>query len=421
MTRTSHALRLGVVCLATATALAACGTRAEDTTGSPADETTDLITGTGVTDDTITLGVLSDLSVVYGPLGTTLLHGNEIYANEVNAEGGICGRDLELIVRDHAHDVQTSVSQFGEMEPQVLGFVHMLGSPMVSALQPRIESEEAVTFLTTWSTDFLDREHLVMTGTSYPGDIINGLDYFLREGIIAEGDVIGHVYFEGDFGANALTGSQFVAEERGLTVEAIQVAPDATDLTAQVSALQAEGVSAILVSAGPRQSASIAGVSRSIGLDVPMLANGPGFDPSLLDTPAGPALEEALYVTTSYAPFASEGETAQRIASTYAEDYPDNPPTIFVNYGYAAANVMGEALKAACENGDLSRSGVLEVIRSMDAVETGGLMPPLDLTDVSLPSSTESYISRVDPDVPGGLAIEEELFESDLIVEFEGR
>jgi ABC-type branched-subunit amino acid transport system substrate-binding protein len=415
---TSTSLRILAAALAAATALTACGTRGggDQAAGGGGDE--DLVTGPGVTEDTIALGVLSDLSVVYGPLGTTLVHGNQIYVDEVNDDGGICGRQLELVVRDHGHNVQTAVTQFGEVEPNVLGFVHLLGSPMVSALEQRIESAEAVTFLTTWSTDFLGSEHMVMTGTSYPVDIVNGLDYLVQEGMVAEGDTVGHVHFQGDFGSNALTGAQYAAEELGLTVEPVQIDPTATDLTAQVTALQSRGVSAILVSAGPRQTASIAGVSRSIGLDVPILSNGPGFDPALLETPAGPALQDNLYVTTSYQPFASGEETAQRIADTYAEKYPDNTPTIFVNYGYAAARVMGQALEQACENGDLSRAGVTETIRSMADADTGGLMPPLDLTDASQPSSTESFISRVDPDVPGGLRVVDGPLEADITAGF---
>ena len=55
-----------------------------------------------------------------------------------NDDGGICGRQVKLEVRDHAYNVQTAVSQFSELEPEVLVFVQLLGSPVVSALPPRI-------------------------------------------------------------------------------------------------------------------------------------------------------------------------------------------------------------------------------------------------------------------------------------------
>lgn len=399
-----------------ALALTSCSTRAPESSAPASGE---VKTGEGVTGDTITLGVLSDLSKVFGPLGKTLVQGNELYFEQRNADGGICGRQVKLEVRDHGYSVQTAVSQFTELEPDVLGFVQMLGSPVVSALSPKIASSGAITLPATWSTDWLEKDGLVVTGTSYPGDIINGIDYLLSEGLIKKGDTIGHVYFEGDYGSNALKGSEFAAKELGLTVKPVQVVPSATDLTAQVNELRSSKVSAILISAGPRQTASIAGVASASGLDVPLLANGPGFDPALLATPVGGTLAKNLYISASYEAYAGESETAKQIATAYAKAYPDGKPTIYVNYGYATASVLGEALDAACKKGDLTRKGVTDALRGLDAVNPG-VMPALDLTDPAKMSSTDSYIMRVDPKVDGGLAVVKKPFTSETAKSFAG-
>lgn len=395
--------------------LSSCSPRAQE----GAEAADGLKTGPGVSADTITLGVLSDLSAVFGPLGQTLVQGNELYFAERNADGGVCDRQVKLEVRDHAYNVQSAVSQFTELEPDVLGFVQLLGSPMVAALTPRIAKTGALTLPTTWSTDWLGKDSMAVTGTSYPGDIINGVEYLLDQGLIHKGDTLGHVYFEGDFGSNALTGSKFAAEKLGLTVKAVQVEPSATDLTPQVNELRGADVTAILVSAGPRQTASIAGVASASGLDVPILSNGPGFDPALLKTPVGKTLEKNLYVATSYEAFGGDSEAAQRIANAYAEKYPEGKPTIFVNYGYAAASVLGQALDAACEDGDLTREGVEKALRGLASVETG-VMPSLDLTDPAKMSSTDSYIHRVDANAKGGLAVVKEPFTSDTAEAFAG-
>lgn len=400
----------------TALVLSSCATRAQESAETGADG---LKKGPGVSEDTITLGVLSDLSAVFGPLGQTLVQGNELYFAERNADGGICDRQVKLEVRDHAYNVQTAVSQFTEVEPEVVGFVQLLGSPMVAALTPRIARTGALTLPTTWSTDWLGKDAMAVTGTSYPGDIINGIEYLLDQGLIDQGDTLGHVYFEGDFGSNALTGSKYAAEKLGLKVKAVQVEPSATDLTPQVNELRGADVAAILVSAGPRQTASIAGVASASGLDVPILSNGPGFDPALLKTPVGKTLEKSLYVATSYEAFGGKSEAAQRIAAAYAEKYPEGKPTIFVNYGYAAASVLGQALDAACEDGDLTRDGVEKALRSLASVDTG-VMPPLDLTDPAKMSSTDSYIHRVDANAKGGLTVAEEPFTSDTAEAFAG-
>lgn len=405
-------LAVGAGALSLGLVLTACSPRAGggDTTA-PTDDT--LLTDVGVTADTITIGALTDQSGVYAALGNTLAQGNQLYFDQRNAAGGICGRDVELVIRDHGHDVQTAVSQFSEIEPDVLGFVQLLGSPMVNALKGDIESGDIPTFIASWSSDFLGSEPIAVAGTIYPLDVINGLQYLLDEGLIAEGDSIGHVYFPGDFGENALVGSRYFGEQSGIDVVGVQVEPSATDLTAQITQLAAESVTAIVVSAGPRQTASVASVGTSLGLTVPILSNGPGFDPALLDTPAAQALVDRLYVTVSYAPFASEGAEAQAIEAAYGETFPDSTPTIFVNYGYAVASVFGQALDAACEAGDLTRASVIEALRGLPAIETG-IFPALSFADVDTTSSRESFILRVSPETPGGLVIGQELFESEL-------
>ncbi|MDX6744230.1 ABC transporter substrate-binding protein [Actinocorallia sp. A-T 12471] len=396
-------------------AATACSTKAPDAASDGA-----VRTGEGVTDSTLTLGVLSDLSNVFGPLGQSLVQGNELYFNQRNADGGVCGRQVKLEIRDHAYNVQTSVSQFAELEPKVLGFVQLLGSPIVSALAPKIASTGAVTVPATWSTDWLNKDGLVIVGSAYPVDVINGIQYLLDEGKIKKGDTLGHVYFEGDYGSDALKGSKHAADALGLKVKSVQVAPSATDLTAQFNELTSGGApQAFIVSAGPRQTASIAGLAAGSGLKTPILANGPGFDPALLDTPVGRTLADNLYVATSYEPFAGGSAGARTIADAYTAAHPDGKPTNMVNYGYATASVMGQAIDAACEGGDLTREGLTKALRSLDGVETG-VMPVLNLSDASRFPSASSYINRVDPAVKGGLVVAKDPFTSDAATTFTG-
>ncbi|WP_192810234.1 ABC transporter substrate-binding protein [Actinomadura rudentiformis] len=412
----SPVLRGLVVTTALALAATACSTKAPggDASGGA------VKTGQGVTDGTITLGVLSDLSNVFGPLGQTLVQGNELYFKQRNASGGICGRQVKLEIRDHAYNVQTSVSQFSELEPKALGFVQLLGSPIVSALAPKIASTRAVTLPATWSTDWLSKDGLVIVGSAYPVDMINGIQYLLDEKKIKKGDTLGHVYFEGDYGTNALKGSQYAAEKLGLKIKPVQVVPSATDLTAQFNELRSGGdPQAILVSAGPRQTASIAGLAAGSGLKTPILANGPGFDPALLATPVGKTLADNLYVATSYEPFSGGSKQAQTIATQYGTAYPNGKPTNMVNYGYATAEVMGQALDQACKEGDLTRDGLAKAMRSLNKVETG-VMPALDLSDAAKFPSTSSYINRVDLKAKGGLVVAKEPFTSDLTASFTG-
>jgi hypothetical protein len=68
------------------------------------------------------------------------------------------------------------------------------------------------------------------------------------------------------------------------------------------------------------------------------------------------------------------GPTAVREA--FATEYAGKPPTNFVLYGYAQGELMAQILDTACDNGALTRAGLLEVFQSLDDVDTQGLVAP---------------------------------------------
>ena len=128
----------------------------------------------------------------------------------------------------------------------------------------------------------------------------------MKEKGLKKGDKIGHVYFEGDYGESALIGSKYIAKEAGLTVVEQKIKPTDNDMTAQVAALKKAGVKAIVISAGPRQAASLVGVAAAAGFDVPVIGNNSAFAPQLLATQAGPALMKNYYVASSSLPIGAE-------------------------------------------------------------------------------------------------------------------
>lgn len=374
----------------------------------------DVKTGPGVTEDTITLGLLTDLSAVFGAQGKILVQGTELYLEKVNAAGGVCARQIELVVKDHAYNVQKAVNLYAETEPDVLGYVQMLGSPITTALGPEIESSKTLVVASAWSSSLLQNPYMIVPGTTYDVETLNGVEWLADEIGLEEGDVIGHIYFEGSYGEDALQGSRYAAEQLGLEVEGIKIKPTDADLTAQVTTLKSRGAKAIVLSVGPRQTASVAGVAASLGYDVPLLGNTPAFDPSLMETPAAAALEDNLSVLSSYAPYAADAPTPTEIAAAMPGAFPDTAPNGSVGFGYLTALIFVEVLEQACANGDLTREGVAAAFRQLDNVDTGGLSPTLSYTDTTAAPTRQTYVQKVDGTVPGALATVHGPFEGDL-------
>jgi len=364
-------------------------------------------TGPGVTATTIKLGSLVDLTAVFAPLSKSLVQGTQLFWKQQNAAGGVCGRTVEVTVKDHSYDPQKAVSAYREISADVLGMQTVLGSPVISALKPSIDQDNMYVGVAGWSASVLGDPRMQLLGTTYDIEAIAGLDFLVRTKGIKSGDKIGHVYFEGDFGENAYHGSQFLASKQGLTIVGQKIKASDTDLSAQVTALRNEGVKAILVSAGPTQTASVAGVAKAQGLAVPIVANGPGFTPQLLASPAGPALKENLTVVSSMAPPGLDKPAATTLQQAFTKEYPGAVPTqVGSLFGYVQAQSTKAVLQKACDNKDLTRQGVLTALHQLSGLDTGGLVAgTLDYTNPGQPPSRSVYISKVDDGAPGGLKV----------------
>ena len=390
------------------TTLAGCGTRGSDSKSDSGDVKTDF----GVTDKTITLGVLSDFSVVYGPLAKTVYAGNQIWADDVNKNGGICGRQIKFDVQDQKMDTQLANTQYSDMKGKVLGIVQLLGSPIISSLLPQLQADHMPTMAGGWSAAYLGTPELVVLGTTYDLDMINGLQYLSDEGKIAKGDAIGHIYQAGDFGENASAGAEYGAKQLGLKYVGKKVDPTVADISAEMAALKAANVKAILVSTGPKTTAMVASQAPALGLDGPLLVNGPAYDPALLKSPAGPEILKNLYVASSQAAYTGDSDAQKMIEAAYPKVAPDVAPTFHATGGYAMGAVLGEALKNACAAGDLTRESVVKEVRKITDLDIG-VYPPQNLSDPAKPSSTQSLILKA-TDNPGGLETVKDYFASPL-------
>lgn len=417
MKRFARVTAAGALALALPLALATgCSDKA---TGGSAETGADGVKhGPGVTDDKISIGVQTDMTGVYAPLGKSLTQAQQMYAEQVNAEGGICGRKIEFVVRDHGYDVQKAMAAYSELESNVIGLVQFIGSPMVTALGDRITGDKMFVIPNAWATTLLGNQYIQVTGTTYDVDMINALDFLTEEKGIKKGDKVGHVYFEGDYGESALNGSKHAAKELGLEIVEQKIKATDDDMSAQVSALQSAGVSAILMSAGPKQSASLAGVARSKGLMVPIVASNSGFSPQLLKTPAAPALLKGFYLASAGAPISSDLEKIKKLREDYKKKYPGEPLDNAVVNGYTSAVVFGDALTKACEAKDLTREGLIKAHRSTTAYDDG-YGTPMDFSKVDEPGTRKTYILRTDEKAEGGLVVEREATASKIAEAYE--
>jgi ABC-type branched-subunit amino acid transport system substrate-binding protein len=415
MTKPFRQVGLAVLAVALVLGVAACGksssssssssgSAAGSSSSSTSQASSSIQMGPGVTAKTINLGVLSDLSGVFAALGKPLTQAQQLYWQQQDAAGGVCGRQVKLIVGDHGYNPQKAVTLYRGMSGNILALQQLLGSPVVAALLPTIAQDNMYTEVAGWPGDLLNNKFVQITGATYDIEAINGVDYLVKRGLLKKGDSVGDVYFVGDFGQNALAGTEYAASKDGLKVVKQEITPTATDLSAQVAAFKQANVKAIVASAAPPQIASLAGVAHASGLNVPIISNGPGFAPQLLATPVLPALKANLYLVTSLAPPSLSQPGVEAVTKTWTHAYPKSPPAaVSVIVGWAQGQIMKTVLQKACANKQLTRQGVLAAFRQLGSVDTGGLVAgPLNYSAIGQPPERAVYIARVAASLPGG-------------------
>ena len=394
-------------------AVAGCGSKGEDSGGSSGGGGSSSIkTGPGVTDKEISLGLLTDLSGVFAPLAKPIVQGTQEYWKEQNANGGACDRTIKLVVKDHGYDPQKAVVQYRELS-DVAGLQQLLGSPITAALLPTLKKDSMLSLLAAWPSSLLSNEFIIEIGTTYDVEMINGLGYLLEQDKLMEGDKIGHVYFEGEYGENGLKGSKAFAEENGMQVVEQKIKATDEDMSGQVSALKRAGVKAIAMTTAPTQLASVAGIGATQGLSVPIVGNNPTYDPALLESPAAEAVKANAYIVQSLSTYNSDQPGPVRAAQAWKKAHPDETPKSAVQFGWAQGEVMNEIINQACKNKDLSREGLVKASRQISDVDLDGITAgPLDYTKVGEPSTRAVYILRP-ADVTGGLKAEGDVVETE--------
>ena len=398
--------------LATLTlAVAGCSNKAADSSGGGSGSG-DVKTDVGVTDDTITLGALADLSGVFKVLSLAFTAGDQIWADDVNAAGGICGREIKLDVQDTGYKVDNAIPVYDKIKTTSVGIVQMVGSPILAALKTKIVSDHMLTSPGSWASSNLDAPEVMMVGQTYDVEMLNGLAYLQKEGKIADGDKIGHIYIDSEYGQGGLLGSQAYAKEHNMEIVAAPVSGTDTDMTATITKFKSEGVKAIAITLAPAGASSAIVQNAAQGLNLPVVGSNPTFSPTMFTDQAVVDGLQNFYLMSSTAPYGTGGADAEKVAEEYAKKTQD-APNIGVPQAYVTGLAWGEVLKKACENGDLTRAGVAAAKEQVDSVDTKGMGTALDFSTPGRPSSHEAYVLQPDASAPDKLKVADGPFTSD--------
>ncbi len=335
----------------------------------------------GVTEDTIRIGLNADLSGAFAPLVTQIVDGQEAYWEIVNENGGIAGKQVELVVIDNAYDVPTHLENYAEMADEgdegVIMFSQSTGSPHTAATMDALIEDNLLAIPLSWYSGFAvpgPGDNVMELYTSYCLESMNGVEFLAGEN---GAQTLGIVSFPGEYGQDGAAGARIAAEALGLEIvyDGEGAVVPGADQTPVITELVAADPDMVWATTNPTTLAEIFGGAYAQGLRAIWSGNSPTYNYQLLATDLGPALDELYHHSTYTALWDAidtpgmtemiEGMRAKRPEAPLSDVY-----IVSWTEGYATQAV----LEQAAANGDMTRAGVVAAFNEVE-VDMKGLAP----------------------------------------------
>ncbi len=322
----------------------------------------------GVTDTEIRIGGAHDLSGIFAAVSVPAVNGANLYIDEVNARGGVHGRQIRYIIEDHGYQLPRAAQAFNKLieRDEVFAMLLNLGTPHNLAHYPLMERRGVpnVIPLTAARAILPDPPGLNFTTlSSYYDQMIAGIRY-LHE-TQGKSRICG-MYLPTEFGEEVIAGAKAGTEAIGGTwVAETTHRPDEQDFVGALQRLRAEGCEVVVGALGVRQQITVIGTAKQMGwTDVALIGSSAAFLEPVAEVPGG--ITDGFYAAAGWVDLRSRISSNPEVASfvqAYEARY-GQPATMFAAIGYSAARTLVMALEAAGR--DLTVDSFLQGMYSLD-------------------------------------------------------
>lgn len=332
-------------------------------------------TGPGVTDTTITVGVLSVLTGPIALQGVPIANGIDAFFKNVNEQGGLAGRQVVVQKQDHQYNAQNANQIFAQMAPRVAMFAELFGTPIIAALQRRVKESDVLVVPSTFGSQFYNDPQLVLPIAPYTIQVTAGIDYLVKNknGKDLKWAVVSR---HDNLGADGVVAFDHATKFHGLNVVSRQTyEPTDTDFTAQIQALKDSGANAIVLANTSAVTAQfVVGLSR-LGVNAIWLGWQPSFDPGLAKNAEFMGIAKSNFFLASCLPAWSTDAAGmaevRRVREKYAPGQVEDP---YFTFGYIHGAMTHAILQAAVKRGDLSREGINAAVKDVGITDLNGLL-----------------------------------------------
>lgn len=321
----------------------------------------------GVTDTEILFGSVSDLSGIFAAVGVPAVNGANLLMEQINDAGGIHGRKLKFIVEDNGYQLPRAMQGYNKLlnRDKVFAMLLSVGTPMNIAGFKLLDPQGIpnISPLSASTKMLSEPMHNKFTGFSnYFDQAAAGTSFVTQKHGLKN---VCAMYLPSDFGKEIVAGAKSAVASDGLTFAAETTHKgDEADFVGSLSKLKAANCEMVVMALGVRQSITVVGTAKKMGLvDMQFLNTSAGFLSVVAAVPGG--VTEGLYASSGWKDLtarAADPVPAQFIAD-YTAKY-GSAPGGFAMLGYSAVNQVAKALEAAGR--DLTTDSFIAGMETLD-------------------------------------------------------
>lgn len=326
--------------------------------------------------DPIQVGYITPLTGDYSALGTANEKAVEYAVDEVNSDGGVLGRDIELITHDGQSNPDQAILGFNEiMNEEPAAIIGSAFSNSAMALLEQVEREEVPYISPTPADEQVDpvRDHVFVIPAIAGTYAERAMQYF------SDNDMtdIAVSYSATSYGIAGYEAMQERAGEHGINlVMEEEFEQDTTDFGHIISDVETSDADAMITWATGPPGVIMTQQYSEAELDTPLVMTGSQAS-HLWTEPAGEAAEgvtllSAIGVVGDYLPAGEQKESIVNMSEGYSEEHGEAPPQ-FAQDGYSAVQVLVSAIEEA------------------DSAEPADIRDALENLTVTTPNGTFEY------------------------------
>src|SRR5690349_14283671 len=281
-----------------------------------------VVAGTALAQEPIKIGVTQPLTGAFAASGNYVAQGAKIAEDAINAQGGVLGRKIQLVIEDNKSNPTEAVATAEKLiaKDKVPVLIGAWSSTLTLAVMPKLMEYEVPMVVETSSSGKITTSgnpyiFRISTTSEMEAKAFAGM---VKKFGIKKADFLAT---NNDFGLGASQEFSKMLKEHGVQVGTVETMdPKATDFSAQLAKIKASGGDTLFVTTAVEQATLILKQAKEQQVKARIITTGGSVSPDQLIEQAG-AAADGSYHLVFFTPWFPEAVKNAGIAKKFVADW----------------------------------------------------------------------------------------------------